>query len=118
MKLQAPYVSIDEFDGQYFQVSFDTEDPGADVDLSASIKPYLLIQRQFKDFDGGVCYLETHDRDRFAGRFRLCLVEFSPTRLVFEIDRPTDRRVEVTFALDPLRFQEVERMVCFIFGDR
>jgi hypothetical protein len=54
MKLQATYVSADEFDDQYSQISFDTEDPDADLDLSAPLKPYLLIQRQFEDDDGGV----------------------------------------------------------------
>jgi hypothetical protein len=46
------------------------------------------------------------------------LVEFAPTRLVFDIDRPTDRRVEVTFTLDPRRFQDVERIVCLILGGK
>jgi hypothetical protein len=116
LKLQATYVSVGEFDDQYFEVSFDTEDPGADLDLSAPMKPYLLIQRQFEDDDGGVCYIETHEPDRYAGHFRLRLVEFAPTRLLFDIDRATDRRVEVTFTLDPQRFEEVERIVCLIFG--
>jgi hypothetical protein len=66
MKLQATYVSADEFDGQYFEVSFDTEAPDADIDLSAPLKPYLLIQRQFEDDDGGVCYIETHEPDGCA----------------------------------------------------
>jgi len=48
MNLDAAYVSIDDFDGLVFQVSFYAEDPDADV-------PYLLIQRQFEDEDGGVC---------------------------------------------------------------
>jgi hypothetical protein len=116
MKLQATYVSADEFDGQYFEVSFDTEDPDADIDLSAPLKPYLLIQRQFEDDDGGVCYIETHEPDGNAGHFRLRLAEFAPTKLVFDIDRATDRRVEVTFTLDPRRFQEIGRIVRIIFG--
>ena len=116
MKLQATYVSVGEFDDQYFEVSFDTEDPGADLDLSAPMKPYLLIQRQFEDDDGGVCYVETHEPDRYAGYFPLRLVEFAPTRLLFDIDRATDRRVEVTFTLDPQRFRKVEHIVCLIFG--
>jgi hypothetical protein len=116
LKLEATYVSVDEFDHQYFQVSFDTEAPGADFDLSAPKKPYLLVQRQFEDDDGGVCYVETHEPDRYAGHFRLRLVEFAPTRLVFDIDRATDRRIEVTFMLDPQRFREVERSVSLIFG--
>jgi hypothetical protein len=116
MKLQATYVSADEFDDQYFQISFDTEDPGADLDLSAPLKPYLLIQRQFEDDDDGVWYIETHDPDRHAGHFRLRLVEFAPSRLVFDIDRATNRRVEVTFTLDPQQFQEIGRIVRIIFG--
>ena len=115
MKLHATHVSVSDFDDLYVQVSFDTEDPGADLDLSAPLKPYLLIQRQFEDDDGGVCYIETHEPDRYAGHFRLRLVEFAPTRLIFDIDRSTDRRVEVSFTLTPQRFQETQRMVRIIF---
>jgi hypothetical protein len=115
MKLQATYVSADDFDDQYFQISFDTEDPDADLDLSAPLKPYLLIQRQFEDDAGGVCYIETHEPDKYAGHFRLRLVEFAPSRLVFDIDRATNRRVEIIFTLDPQRFQEIGRIVRIIF---
>jgi hypothetical protein len=95
LKLEATYVSAEEFDDLYFHVSFGTNDPGADFD----------IQRQFEDDDGGVCYIETHEPDRYAGHFRLRLVEFASTRLVFDIDGATDRR-----------FRQVERIVCIIFG--
>jgi hypothetical protein len=78
--------------------------------------PYLLIQRQFEDEDSGVCYIETHESDTYAGHFRLHLVELTTTRLLFEIDRPAHRTVEVTFALDPRRFSEVERILRIIFG--
>lgn len=118
MKLHAPYVSFDDFDDQYFQVSFDTEDPGADFELSAPIQPYILIQRQFEDDDGGVCYLETQDTETYAGHFRLRLVEFTASRLAFMIDRPKNRMVEVTYSLDPTRFNEMERIVHIIFGVR
>lgn len=116
MKLQASYVSVSDFDDQYFQVSFDTQDPADDFDLSAPLQPYLLVQRQFEDDDGGVCYIETHDPDTYAGHFRLHLVEFSPSRLAFEIDRANDRMVEVTYTLDATRFREVQRIVHIIFG--
>jgi flagellar motor protein MotB len=49
-------------------------------------------------------YIETHEPDRYAGHLRLRLVEFAPSRLVFDIDRAINRRVEVTFTLDPQRF--------------
>ena len=116
MNLSARYVSIGEFDDLYFQVLFENEHPAADYDPSAPTEPYLLLQRQFEDYDGGVCYLETHDIDRFAGHFRLRLIEFTPTRLAFDIDRPEDRAVEVTYKLSTRRFREVQRIVHIIFG--
>jgi hypothetical protein len=115
MKLNARYVSVGEFDDLYFQVSFDNEHPAADYDPSAPTEPYLLLQRQFEDDDGGVCYLESHDIDRFAGHFRLRLIEFTRTRLAFEIERPEDRTVEVTYKLSTRRFPEVQRVVHIIF---
>ena len=42
-------------DGDYCQVVFETRD--------AEDEPYVLLQRQFEDPDGGVCYLETHDEE-------------------------------------------------------
>jgi hypothetical protein len=116
VKLNARYVSIGDFDDLYFQVSFANEHPAADYDPSAPTEPYLLVQRQFEDDDGGVCYLETHDRDHFAGHCRLRLIEFTPTRLAFEIDRPEDCTVEVTYKLSARRFREVQRIVNIIFG--
>ncbi len=122
MHFHALYVSVSEFDGLGFQISFDTEDPGADIDLRAPERPYLLIQRQFddededEDEDGGVCYIETHEPDTYAGHFPLHLVELTTTRLLFEIDRPANRTVEVTFTLDPGRFGKVERILRIIFG--
>jgi hypothetical protein len=119
VKLHASYVSVHDFGGLHFQVSFDTEDPNAedaDFDPSALERPYLLIQRQFEDEDDGVCYIETHEPNTYAGHFRLHLIELTTTRLLFEIDRPTDRMVEVTFALDWRRSREVERILGIIFG--
>jgi hypothetical protein len=116
MKVNARYVSIGDFDDLYFQVSFKDQHPAADYDPSAPIEPYVLLQRQFEDGDGGVCYLETHDSDRFAGHFRLQLIEFTPTRLAFEIDRSEHRTVEVTYKLSTRRFRQVQRIVHIIFG--
>ena len=67
MNLHASYVSVADFDDLVFQVSFDTEDPDADFDLQAPEGPYLLIQREFEDEDGGVCYIETHEPDFMPG---------------------------------------------------
>jgi len=60
MRFHAKYVSVGEFGDEYFEVSFDSEDPGNDdLDLSGDENPYLIVQRQFEDGDGGVCYIET-----------------------------------------------------------
>ena len=117
MRFHAKYVSVGEFGDEYFEVSFDSEDPGNDdLDLSGDENPYLIVQRQFEDEDEGVCYIETHDHDTYAGHFRLKLIEFTPTRLAFEIARTDHKYVEVTYELDAKRFSEVQRIVHIIFG--
>ena len=78
--------------------------------------PYDRNPRQFEADDGGVCYIETHDHDTYAGHFRLRLIEFTPTRLAFEIARSDHKYVEVTFDLDAKRFGKVQRIVHIIFG--
>jgi hypothetical protein len=117
MKFYAKHVSGGEFDDQYFQVSFDSEPPSEDeFDLSRPDHPYLIVQRQFEDDDGGVCYIETHDHDAYAGHFRLQLIEFTPTRLFFEIARAKDKYVEVAYDLDAKKFGEVQRIIQIVFG--
>jgi len=91
------------------------KNPAADYDPSDT-EPYLLLQRQFEDDDRGLCYLETRDIDRFAGHYRLRLIEFTRTRLAFEIDRPDDRTAGVTYKLSTRRFRQVQRIVHIIFG--
>ena len=71
MRLHANHVSVGESGGEYFQVSFGSEAPSDDdFDLSGPDHPYLVVQRQFEDDDGGVCYIETHDHDTYTGHFR------------------------------------------------
>ena len=118
-RLHANHVSVGESGGEYFQVSFDSEAPGDDdFDPTGPDHPYLVVQRQFEDDDGGVCYIEAHDHDTYAGHFRLRLIEFTPTRLAFEIARTDHKYVEVTYDLDAQRFDEVQRVVHIIFGVR
>ena len=119
MRLHANHVSVRESGDEYFQVSFDSEAPSdGDFDLSGLAHPYLLIQRQFEDDDGGVCYIERHDHDTYTGHFRLRLIEFTLTRLAFEIARKDHKYVEVTYDLDPKQFNEVQRIVHIVFGVR
>jgi len=117
LRLHANHVSAGESGDEYFQVSFDSGAPSDDhFDLSGSSHPYLLIQRQFEDDDGGVCYIETHDHDTYTGHFRLRLIAFTPTRLAFEISRTDHAYVEVTYDLDAKRFGDVQRIVHIVFG--
>jgi hypothetical protein len=117
MRFHAKYVSVGEFSDEYFAVEFDSEAPGDDdFGLSGDENPYLIVQRQSEDDDGGVCYIETHDHDTYSGHFRLRLLRFTPTRLAFEIARKHHKYVEVTYDLDAQRFDEVRRIVHNIFG--
>jgi hypothetical protein len=117
VRLHANHVSVGESGDEYFQVSFNSEAPSDDdFDLSGLGHPYLLIQRQFEDDDGGVCYIESHDHDTYTGHFRLRLIEFTPTRLAFEIARTDHKYIEVTYDLDAKRFGDVQRIVQIVFG--
>jgi hypothetical protein len=117
MRFHAKSVSAGESGGEYFAVSFDNENPSNDeFERSDDEDPYLIVQRQFEDDDGGVCYIETHDHDTYSGHFRLRLLWFTPTRCAFEIARKDHKYVEVTYDLDAQRFDEVRRIVHIIFG--
>jgi hypothetical protein len=114
MRFHAKYVSADDA-GDYYQVSFETEDPSDDAtDPPGLDSPYLIIQRQFETPDGGRCYVETHDHG-YVGHYRVKLIAFSPTQLVVVIERKSNARVEVTYALDAVEFDEVRRVVNIIF---
>ena len=82
MRFLAKYVSASE-NGDYYQVAFENSDA---ADVYGPDSPYLLIQRQFEDPDGGECYVETHEKE-YVGHFRLRSIEFSPSRLLLEIAR-------------------------------
>ena len=119
MRLHANHVSIEESGGEFFQISFDSDARGeADFDLAEPDHPSLLVQRQFEDDDGGVCYIETHDHDTYSCYFRLWLIEVTPTRLAFEIARTENKFVEVTHDLDAERFDEVRCIARIDFGAR
>jgi hypothetical protein len=117
MIFHAKNVSVADSCDEYFAVSFDCESPGVDdFDPSVHASPYLVVQRQFEDDDGGVCYIETHDHDTYTGHFPLRLLEFTPTRIAFEIARTNHNYVEVTYEVDAKRFDDVQRIVHIIFG--
>ena len=85
------------------------------TDVDSPENPYLLIQRQFEDPDGGRCYVETHDEE-YIGHFRLRSIEFSPSRLLVEIARDRKNRIEVIFDIGQSEFEEVQRVIDIISG--
>lgn len=84
-------------------------------DAGGPHSPYLIIQRQFEDPDGGLCYVETHD-EKYIGHFRVRRIDLSPTRIVLEIDRPEANVVEVTFDMASSEFKPLARVVDIITG--
>jgi hypothetical protein len=117
MQLAAKRVST-VVSGDYYQAVFDSEDrDDKQVDPFDQLEPYVLVQRQFESFDGGKCYIESHDEE-YIGYFKLKLVEFSPTRLAYEIARRYHKFVEVSFALNATEFEEARPIVEVIFGVR
>jgi hypothetical protein len=115
MRFRAKYVSASE-NGDYYQVAFENTDPADDAaDVDGPDSSYLLIQRQFEDPDGGRCYIETHD-EAYIGHFRLRSIEFSRSRLLLEIARDRNNRIEVTFDMGLSEFEEVRRVIDIITG--
>ena len=119
MDITAKYVSACEA-GDYFQISFGSDDPdGDDRQENEPLSPYLIVQRQFDDEvdDDQLCYVETHDED-YCGHFRLRLIEFSETRLTLEILRRHKGLVTVNYRLSKPDFEATERVIKAIFGDQ
>ena len=117
MRFEAKHVSASEA-GDYYQVAFETDDPGDDrLDPPGPDRPYLIVQRQFEMADGGRCYLETHD-EAYIGHYRLRLLDFTREQLIVEIARKQKKRIEVSFAIGQERFDEVKRVIDVIFGKR
>jgi len=118
MQLSAKTVSA-VASGDYYQVVLDSDERDEDeIDPFGEPAPYLMLQRQFDFFDGGKCYVESDDEE-YIGHFKLQFVEFTPTRLAFEIARPdTNHLVEVCFALTAAEFEEAQPIVEVIFGRR
>ncbi len=107
MQFHATYVSAGGV-GDYFQALFEVVRDGDET-------PYLLIQRQFEDDDGDVCYIETPDPE-YCGHFRLRHVAFSPTRLHVNLDRPRHNVLTVTFELSQAKFRETAPFIDIISG--
>ena len=104
MKVQLDHVSVAK-SGDYYQVNFEVADDGDG--------PYVLIQRQFEDDDGGLCYLETHDQD-YIGHFKVVRATLDRHRFCLELRRKKFSNVEVTFKTNEENYLEVARILRII----
>jgi hypothetical protein len=117
MRFQAKTV-VGTVSGDYYQLLLEYGDrEEQQTNHRDPAGPYLLLQRQFEFSDGGKCYVEADD-EAYIGHFALKLVEFSPTRLAFEIGRSDDNRVEVGFSLTAAEFEDAQPIAEVIFGMR
>jgi len=96
--------------GDYYQALFEFRE-----DTSGPEIPYLVVPRQFEEPDGGQCYIETRD-EKYTGHFHLRRIDFSPFRILVEIDRPQDNVLEVTFGLARSDFEQMAWVLDIISG--
>jgi hypothetical protein len=88
-------------DGDYFQVAFEDR-------RDAQGSPYLLIQRQFEDEDGDVCYIESHDEE-FVGHFRIRSARLARHRFLMVTNQALD--ADVTLDIDERTFRAIKRVL-------
>lgn len=88
-------------DGDYLQVAFEER---RDEDGS----PYLLIQRQFEDEDGDVCYLESHD-EKFVGHFRIQFARLGRRRFLIVVNQTLE--ADVALDINEQTFHEIKRIL-------
>jgi len=88
-------------DGDYFQVAFEER---RDEEES----PYLLIQRQFEDEDGDVCYLESHDEE-FVGHFRIRAVRLGRRRFLIVVNQTLE--ADVALDIDEQTLHAIKRIL-------
>jgi len=104
VKIQLDHVSAAEA-GDYYQVHFEAADDGDGR--------YVLIQRQFEDVDGGLCYLETHNQE-YIGHFKVVRATLDRHRFCLELRRKKSSQVEVTFETNEPTYIEVSRILRII----
>ncbi len=100
LTMSAHHASASE-DGDYFQVAFEEreEEEGS---------PYLLIQRQFEDEDGDVCYLESHD-EKFVGHFRIRSARLGRRRFLIVVNQTLE--ADVALDINEQTFHEIKRVL-------
>lgn len=101
MRVSLPNVSASQA-GDYYQVLFEDE--------SRSTRAYVLIQRQFEDWDDGVCFIETHD-PYYLGHVKVRRASLNKDLLCVQLCREEDSELGVVFRATGRRYDEVARIL-------
>jgi hypothetical protein len=97
-----PSVSVDSSGGEYFQVSFE-DDPDSD-------SAYFLIQRQFESYDGGLLYLESHQRT-LCGHFKIRRARLGRNMFRLELASEPVETVQIWFQADSAQYNQLRRVL-------
>lgn len=103
-----PYVSA-EGSGDYFQVSFKSN-----ADSEAA---YFLIQRQFESDDGGLFYVESHDK-RLFGHFKVGWAALGRDVFRLEVACEPPDTVQIRFHADVTRYNRLRRILKIMMSAR
>jgi hypothetical protein len=97
-----PCVSVASSGGEYFQVSFE-DDPDTD-------SAYFTIQRQFESYDGGLFYIESHERT-LCGHFRIRSARLGRDMFLLELVCEPVETVQIRFRADSARYNQLRRFL-------
>jgi hypothetical protein len=97
-----PFVSVASSGGEYFQVSFE-DDPDSD-------SAYFTIQRQFESYDGGLFYIESHERT-LCGHFKIRSAQLGRDTFRLELACEPAETVQIRFQADTARYNQLRRFL-------
>jgi hypothetical protein len=97
-----PNVSVASSGDEYFQVSF--------TDGDDSDHAYFLLQRQFESYDGGLFYIESHERT-LCGHFKIRGAELGRSMLRLELASKPAEMVQIRFQADGARYNQLRRVL-------
>lgn len=104
-----PCVSVASSGGEYFQVSF-ADDPDSD-------SAYFTIQRQFESYDGGLFYIESHERI-LCGHFRIRSAQLGRDTFRLELACEPAETVQIRFQADTARYNQLRRFLKIMIPSR
>jgi hypothetical protein len=114
-ELSLPFVSVSSSGDEYFQVEFAAREDDGKSDYVEH--DYLLVQRQFESYDGGRCYLESHDQD-LCGHFKIRRATLGRDFLRLELAGGSTETVQIRFQTGISGYHELRRVLEIIVPSR